>query len=741
MKKTTIDRRRFLQLSSMGTGSLLIGFVLPSQAQAMLPDDCEYFQPNTLIKIDKSGTITIYVARQEMGQGVNTSLPMIVADEMDADWKKVKTEIAPYGALAPGAHDTGGSQSVLTDYNELRKAGAIAKTMLITAAAKKWGIAPEMCAADNGTVVNTTTMKSIGYGELVCDAAKLPIPEKVTLKQAKDFKLIGKEQKKSNLKEILTGKAKYGIDLKIPGMVFASIERCPVLGGSLVKVDDTAAKAIPGYLKYVTIKGTGVPMHVRDGVAVIATSTWAAQKAKAQLKIEWSIPKDKQQNSADLFKQMAVVAKQKPKFEKFKKGNIDSLKKDPLRSLRQTYSEPFLAHATMEPINFIAQVKDGNCELWGGLQLPDWTVNQIAADCGIKKENIKVNLALIGGGFGRRLHFEFAIEAVKVAQQLNQAVKIVWDRTEDIRFDPFRPANYHLLEASWDAKGNMESWYHHLLSTSIAVMTGGPSVPDPSENLGGATGDFYYDVPNVKTGYTHVDFNINRGWLRSVEICMNVFPIESFIDEVARKQKKDPLKFRLGLLENRPMFLVGEGAGAMKQYPSRIANVLKAAAEGIGYNKPRKPKHYIGVATHSFIFAKSYAAHAIEIEMVGPKQFKIVKVVVAIDCGIVINPDGLKNQMEGGLAFALQQTLKGEITIKDGRVVQDSFRNYELLRYNEMPPVEIIVVPSEEEPGGVGEVGLPTVAPALCNALAAAGARPRTLPIRNEGFVLVTGTA
>lgn len=713
----------------------MIGFLLPSfPSFAQAIPDCEYFQPNALIRINKNGEVTIFVARQEMGQGVNTSLPMIVADEMEADWRKVKTEIAPYGSMANGAHDTGGSQSVLTDYTSLRKAGAIAKAMLIAAAAKQWNIASEKCAADNGTVVNTVNMKTLSYGELVCLAATLPVPEEVTLKSAKDFKLIGKEQKKSNLKEILTGKAKFGIDLKVPGMVYASVERCPVLGGQLLTVDDSEAKQVPGFIKIVTYEGTGKPMHVRPGVAVIATSFWAAEKARELLKIKWDEGTGTEASSAELFKTMAVRSKQAPAIEKFNKGTVVPGKVSGPGSHVAEYAAPFLAHATMEPVNFIAEVKGDTCEMWGGLQLPDWTVNQVASECGFKKENIKVNLALIGGGFGRRLHFEFALEAVKIAKQIDRPVKVIWNRKDDIRFQAYRPANYHRLEASWDKAGKLQSWYHHLLSTSIAVMTDGPQTPDPSENLGGAMADFYYNVPNVKTGFTNVDFNINRGWLRSVEICMNSFPIESFIDEVARKMKKDPLTFRLSLLDGRDMFMVGEGPGAMKQYPQRIANVLKLAAEKIGYDKPRKKNHFIGVATHSFIFAKSYAAHAIEIELLAPKKFRITRVVAAIDCGIVINPDGLKNQMEGGVAFALQQALKGEITVQKGRVVQNGFHNYELLRYNEMPPVEIYTIPSEEEPGGVGEVGLPTVAPALCNALAAAGYRPRSLPLKNEGY-------
>lgn len=736
MQKIKISRKEFITSTSFAGSGLMLGFLLPGiKAFAQTTKEpCEFFKPNAFLKIDTKGNIIIYVARQEMGQGVNTSLPMIVADEMDADWRKVKTEIAPFGSLPEGSHDTGGSQSILTDFTSLRKAGAVTKAMLIAAAAKLWNIPTDKCAADAGEVVNTVNMQRIAFGDLVCEAAKLEVPKEVTLKSPKDFKLIGKEQRKSNLKDILTGKTKYGIDLKIPGMLYASVERCPVLGGKLISVDDSEAMKLPGVVKVVTYKGTGAPMHVRDGVAVVAKNIWTAMKARKLLKIKWDEGTKNKQNTTALFQQMVVRSQQKPTIEKFKKGDVSKFVATPANSVTAVYKAPFLAHATMEPVNFIASVKEGMCEVWGGLQLPDWTVNELVKQCGLKKENIKVNLALMGGGFGRRLHFEFAIEAVKIAQQLDAPVKMINDRIDDIRFDNFRPANVHRLQAAWDAKGTLQTWYHHVLSTSIAVMTDGPDTKNMAENLGGADSDFYYNVPNVTTGYSHVDFNINRGWLRSVEICMNSFPIECFIDEVARKLKKDPLAYRLSLLDGRPMFMTGEGPGAMKQYPQRIANVLKLAAEKIGYNQPRKKNHFIGVATHSFIFAKAYAAHAIEIEMLGLKKFRIVKVVGAIDCGIVVNPDGLRNQMEGGVAFALQQTLKGEITVLNSRVVQDGFNGFELLRYNEMPPVEIYTIESEEEPGGVGEVGLPTIAPALCNALAAAGSRPRTLPIRNEGF-------
>ena len=716
----------------MASGSLAIGFMVPGLPTLVSsPFDCESFQPNAYLKIDKQGKVTVFVAKQESGQGVDTALPMIVAEELDVDFKDVKSEIAPFGTLKEGEHDTGGSQSILDMYTKLRKAGAVAKAMLITAAAKVWNVKESSCAADNGEVVNTISMKRIKYGELVCQAALLPIPTEVTLKSPKDFKLIGKSEKRSNLKDVLTGKAKYGLDLKVDGMVYAVVERCPVMDGTLVSFDDAAARKVPGVLKVISYKGTGVPMHVRAGVAVIATNTWAAMKARKLLNITWDEGKKNNESTQELYKTFEARAKTKPQIDVYNKGDVSKFAGQ--NEISASYAEPFLAHATMEPANFIASVTGNKCELWGGLQLPDWAVNTIVKDCEIKKENIKVNLALMGGAFGRRLHFDFAIEAVKIAQQFDKPVKLVWDRTDDIRFEPYRPANYHALKANTDSKGNVVAWQHHVLGTPVSFMTDGPD-PKNAPEMDGADRGFVYDVPNVHTGYTPVDFNINRGWLRSVDICVNTFPVESFIDEIAQKLKKDPLQFRLSMLESRPDFKTGDNPGSLVQSPSRVAGVLKMVADKIGWKEKRKPSHYIGLATHSFIFAKSYAAHAIEIELIEPKKFRITRVVAAIDCGIVVNPDGLLNQMEGGLAFALTQALKGEITVTNSRVVEDGFFSYELLRFNEMPPVEVYVIDSKEEPGGVGEVGLPTVAPALCNALAAAGYRPRTLPIRNEGF-------
>jgi len=733
MKKTAIDRRKFIKLTSLGTSGLVLGFTLPGFARLATGElpECTFFQPNAYIRIDTAGVVTIFVGKQEMGQGVNTSLPMIVAEELEVDFQKVKTEIAAFGSLAEGAHDTGGSQSVTGSWDELRKAGAVAKTMLVTAAANKWNVKSSICKAENGAVVNAVTGRSFTYGELACDAATLPVPSEVTLKNIRDFKVIGKEQRKKNLKDILTGQAKYGIDIKVPDMVYAVVERCPVLGGSLLEVETSAAMAVPGVIKVVSFTGTGKPMNVRPGVAVVATNVWAAMKGRRLLKITWNEGAQNKESTAELFKNFTKIAKNKPAKSVHTIGDFDAVTSAKSNTFQAEYAAPFLAHATLEPMNFIASVQGDQCELWGGLQLPDWTVSDIAEKCGIKKENIKVNLTLIGGGFGRRLQFDFAIEAVKIAQQLDKPVQVIWDRSDDLRFDNYRPANYHRLMAKWDKSGKLLAWDHHVLGTPVEWSIDEKRADKlPSENLGGAGQDFWYHIPNVRTGYTAVDFNLQRGWLRGVEPVQNVFAVESFIDEVARKMKKDPLQFRLSLLEGyAPFKTSGDGMVA----PERLAGVLKLAAEKIGWTNTRQKNHFMGIAGHMF-FCDSYAAHAIEIEMLGPKKFRIHKIVTAIDCGVVINPDGLKSQMEGGTVFGLGQALKNEITVENSRVVQDSFYTYELARFSDVPTIEVYAVKSEARPGGAGEVGVATVAPALCNALAAAGSRPRRLPIKKDGY-------
>lgn len=740
--KTNIDRRNFLKIGSAAGGSLVLAFLLPEAGcnsdSSVAANACDPLQPSSYLKIESTGDVTICFARQEMGQGVNTSLPMIVAEELDADWSKVKTEIMAYKKdfvrlddPKPGEYySTGGSQSVIADWAELRRVGATAKAMLLKAAADKWKIPEDQCSTANGVVTNKNNNTSLSYGELVCDAIKLPSPKEVRLKDPKDFTLVGKALPRKNLQTILAGNAKYGIDVKVPGMAYAVVERCPVLGGKIKSVDDSACKQITGFIKTVQFEGTAVPMHLHAGVAVLATNVWSAMKARNVLKLAWDEGEKNHESTDELFQKFESKSKQKPANEIYTKGDAAKANNPGGNMLESAYAAPFLAHGTMEPMNMVASVKKDSCELWGTSQWPEWAARELAKELSIDEKNVKINLTYIGGGFGRRLFHDYMIEAVKIAKQHDAPVKVIWDRVDDIRNDAYRPANYHRMKASWNDDGKMLTWQHHVLTTSINVMIEGPDTKNPAEILGGASQDFWYDIPNVHTAYSHVDFNLQRGWVRAVEICMNVFPIESFIDEVALKMKKDPLQFRLDLLSTMPK-RTDQG---LNQDPQRVAAVLKLAAEKIGYNIPRQPNHYIGLATHPFAFCPSYAAHAIEIEMLAPKKFRIIKVVAAVDCGIVVNPDGMKNQIEGGLAFALSQVLKNEITVKEGRVEQSSFFDYDPLRFNEMPDIEVHYIQSNETPGGIGEVGMPTVAPALCNALAAAGSRPYRLPIKKDGF-------
>lgn len=739
---TKLQRRNFIKLSSAAGGSLILGMFLPQACNTDTKKEeaaaCDPLQPMPYLKVESNGDITIYFSRAEMGQGVNTSLPMIVAEELDADWGKVKTDILQWGATIDrpdkpafgGYYTTGGSQSVLTDWNEMRKVGATAKAMLVSAAAKKWNVAASDCSTANSVVTNTKTKDTLTYAELVCDAIKLPVPKEVKLKDAKDFTIIGKASPKKNLKNIITGKSKYGIDAKVEGMVYAVVERCPVLHGKLKSFDDSACKSITGYIKAIPFEGSDIPMHIHAGVAILATNVWSAMKARKVLKAEWDDAGHGNESTDELFQKFEAKSKNKPAIEVYKKGDPGKVNAPAANTLESAYAAPFLAHGTMEPINCIAQVQNGKAEFWCGNQFPEFASPVIAKELGIEEKNIKINLAYIGGGFGRRLFFDYMLEAARIAKQYDKPVKVIWDRVDDIRNDAYRPANYHRMKASWDDSGKLLSWQHHALGCSINLMTEGPEAKVVGDMTGGAMADFWYDIPNVKTGFTHVDFNLLRGWLRAVEININVFPIESFIDELATKLKKDPVQFRLDLLSTMPKRMTEFPF----QDPQRIAGVLKLATEKAGYGQPLQPNHYMGVATHHFSFCPTYVAHAIEIEMLAPKKFRIVKVVAAVDCGIVVNPDGLLSQMQGALAFALTQALKGEITVKNGRVDQDSFFNYELLRFPEMPPVEVHVVQSTEPCGGIGEVGMPTVAPALCNALAAAGSRPYRLPLKKDGY-------
>jgi len=729
---TRIARREFITMATFAGGGLVLGFMAGcrNDSHKVAGEKQAGFQPNAYLKIDPSGQVTLYIVRQEMGQGVNTALPMLIAEELDVRFEDIEVALAPFGTAAPLEYQTGGSQSVLTDHMNLRKAGAVARYLLIAAAARQWGVNHEKCVTREGKVVHPSGSPALGYGDLAIAAAKIPVPKVVPLKRREAFRLVGRATPRTNLKKILTGQMTYGIDVTVPGMVYAVVERCPVLGGTLKTFDDQACKSVPGFIGTVAFEGSGKPMHVHAGVAVLARDTWSALQARSVFKATWEDGDRAADSTDELFSKFEERSKTGPAIAVFKKGDADHALCS--ARLESVYSAPLLAHGAMEPINIIASVKDGRVALWCGSQDPDTAIQGIADELGYKRDHITMHLQFMGGAFGRRLYHDYVLEAVKIAAKAGAPVKVVWDRTDDVRNDAFRPANYHRMQAGWDASGKLQMWQHHVLGTPVSLMREGAGASDEAEIEGGASSNLWYDVPNVFNGYTGVDINVNRGWVRAVDVCQNVFPVECFIDEIAVRQKKDPVQFRLSLLDGRPAR--EDKTTGFRQEPQRIADVLKLAADRSGYHQPREKDHFIGVAAHHFTFANSYAAHAIEIEMMAPRKFRIVKIVAAVDCGMVVNPDGMVNQIEGGTVFALSQALMSEITVKNSRVEQDGFFTFQVLRMNEMPPVEVYSITSDASPGGIGEIGLPTVAPALCNALAAAGYRPRRLPIRKEGF-------
>lgn len=718
--KAELDRRSFLKATLTAGGTLMFGLHLPTRSRAeerfginetTAPD----FQPNAFIKIAPDGKATIVVGQAEMGQGVLTSLPMIVADELELDWKDVRFEHGPPGKEfinpALGGQITGGSASVRGLFDPLRKAAASAREMLIAAAAQQWGVSSEQCNARNGEVFHPTSRRTAKYGTLLAAAAKVAPPTEPKLKDAKDFRYIGKRIKRLDSPEKVNGTGIFGIDVKVPGMLTATILRSPVLGGKVKSVDDSAAKVVKGVRNV-------VPMGF--GVAVVADNYWAAKKGRDALKVTWDEGAMAAVSSEMLYKEYAASADNTSGIEAKKIGDIAAGKAKSAKTIEAVYWAPFLAHATMEPMNATADVRADSCEVWSGIQAQMVVQGQVAKMLGIAPEKVKVNTTLLGGGFGRRLG-EYVMDAVFLSKNVGKPVKVVWTREDDMQNDFYRPAAYNKMSAGLDAAGKPVFWNHRIVSPSI-MATLGPQIfgfaPPPDRLDDSATEGAHtlpYDVQNLYVDWVGNPRGVPVGFWRSVGSSHTAFSTECFLDELAFAAKKDPLEFRLSLLEKHP----------------RHAGVLKLAAEKAGWSKPAPKGVFRGIAVHES-FA-SYVAQVAEVSVGKDGVPKVHRVVCAIDCGQVVNPDTVAAQMESCIIFGLTAALYGEITIKNGRVEQRNFYDYKMLRMNETPKIETYIVPSTEKHGGVGEPGTPPTAPAVVNAIfAATGKRVRSLPIRPE---------
>jgi isoquinoline 1-oxidoreductase beta subunit len=722
-----LDRRWFLKATLVAGGTLVFGVHLPIISRAEerfgIEPPLADFHPNAFIKIAPSGKVAVVVGQAEMGQGVLTSLPMIVADELEVEWSDVSYEHGPAGKEfanpAFGAQITGGSASVKGFFEPLRKSAAAAREMLVLAAATQWGVSAEQCQARSGEVFHPTSRRTAKYGTLLDAASKLAPPAEPKLKDPKDFRYIGKSVKRLDTPEKVNGSGIFGMDVKMPGMLTATILRSPVIGGKVAIVDDSAAKVVKGVTNVVRLD---------SGVAVVADNYWAAKKGRDALKVTWNEGPMKSVSSEGLYQASVDAAKNGKGIEAKKVGDIAAGRSKAAKTIEAIYWAPYLAHATMEPMNATADVRAGSCEVWSGVQAQMVVQSQVAKELGIPVEKVKVNNTLLGGGFGRRLG-DYVMDAVRLSKSVGKPVKVVWTREDDMHGDFYRPSSYNAMSAGVDASGKPVFWQHRIVSPSI-MATLGPGLfgfaPPPDRLDDSATEGAHtlpYDTENLLVDWVRSDPGVPVGFWRSVGSSHTAFSTECFLDELAAAAKKDPLEFRLSLLAKHP----------------RHVGALKLAAEKAGWGKPAAGT-FQGIAVHESF--DSYVAEVAEVSVAADGQVRVHRVVCAVDCGQVVNPDTVKAQMEGAIVFGLTAALYGEITIKDGRVQQNNFYDYKMLRMNEMPKVEVYIVPSTEKHGGVGEPGTPPIAPAVVNAIfAATGKRIRQLPIRPEELKSASGGA
>ena len=686
---TNLDRRDFLKVSTVAGAGLMLGFYLPSKENGLTPTSD--FAPNAFIKIEPSGTVTIAVAKSEMGQGVRTSLPMIVAEELDADWSKVRVEQSDAHPTKYGSQGTGGSFSVRGSWQMLRQAGATAREMLVTAAAQTWGVSPSACKTDKGMVIHSSG-KKLAYGELAEAASKLPVPHSVKLKENKDFKILGKSLPRVDTPEKVTGAAKYGIDVRLPGMLFASIEKCPVFGGKVKSYDDTKAKSVSGVRQIV---------NVENGVAVVANSTYAAFKGREALAITWDEGQWANQNSVGIKKMFEDAVKQRGSVEDYE-GDAESAFESAATKVEAVYEVPLAAHATMEPMNCTAHVQKDRCEIWAPTQSPHQAQSEAARILGLSLDKVTLHVTLLGGGFGRRLNSDFVQDAVKVAKAVEAPVQVLWKREDDMQHDWYRPATYNVMRGGLNKDGWPVAWLHRVAGASSRGLVVGGSTPP-------------YNVQTFMVDSHIKETGVPIGAWRSVGPSQNGWVVESFIDELAHTAKKDPFEYRRQLLNKSP----------------RLKRALEVAAGKAGWGKPLPKGMGRGIAAVEG-FGSSIAQVA-EVSVDKDGTLHIHRIVCAVDCGPVVNPNTIEAQLESAIVYAMSAAFKDEITIDKGRVVQSNFDDYSMPMMKDMPKVEAYIIASMDSIGGIGEPALPPLSPAVCNAIfAATGKRIRRLPIRPE---------
>lgn len=712
MSLKTPARRKFLMDSAALAGGLVIGFYLPLRGGRALAAEAApkpVYPPNAFIRIAADDSVTIVVNKSEMGQGVYTSLPMLVAEELEADWSKIRVESAPVAAVYNhtgfGMQLTGGSTSIPSSWEQLRKVGASARVLLVRAAAQQWGVPESECRAENGQVIHAGG-KQLRYGQLADAAGKLPLPDDVPLKSPRDFKLIGKPVKRLDTPAKVNGSAQFGLDVYLPGMLTVLVARSPVFGGKVKRFDAAEAKKVAG------VQGV---YQVPTGIAVAATGFWPAQTARNLLEIEWDEGPGAALSTASLREDYLAQARVSGAVAR-KEGDAIAAMSATAKSVSADYVVPYLAHASMEPLNVVVDLQADRCTLWTGTQSQTMDRAAAAKVAGLKPEQVEIHTTFLGGGFGRRANprSDFVIEAVQVAKAVGQPVKVVWTREDDTRGGYYRPMWADHIEAGIDADGNIAAWKHTIVGQSIVADTPFEAFLtkdgiDVTSVEGAAT--LPYRIPNLQVDLHSPKNAVPVQWWRSVGHSHTAFIVETMIDELAHLAGRDPVQYRLDLLP----------------VDSRYRGVLQLAAEKAGWGKTRLPAGRAhGVAVHQSF--DSYVAEVAEVSVIDGKV-RVHRVVAAVDCGMVVNPDGVRQQIESAVVYGLSAALHGEITLESGKVVQSNFHDYMPLRFSEMPQVEVHILPSSEPPTGIGEPGTPPIAPAVANAVfALTGQRLRSMP-------------
>jgi isoquinoline 1-oxidoreductase beta subunit len=670
------------------------------------------FSPFILVESD--GSITIYNIKPEMGQGTFQSVPAVIAEEFEVSLNQVTIKNTSGEPQFGKAQRAGGSSSIRTAYNDYRKIGAAARTVFIAAAAGRWQVSPDNCYANNGKVFNKANNQSFTYGELVEDAAKIDLPKEPGFKDPKDFKIIGKMSHRPDIPMKTCGKAQFGIDVQVPGMVYASVERCPVIGGTLKTFDASEALKMPGVLKVVETERI-VGNYRYTGVAVIASSYWSALQARKKLKIDWDT-KGYETFSSDAYEEkLRKMAEEEGIVDK-NIGDVAGVEISPQHTIEAFYETPVVAHSPMEPMNAVAHVQGDKLEIWTSTQVPSSIVggnaNELPKLTGFTPENVKMHNMFVGGGFGRRLYADYIIEAVNIAKQYDKPVKLVWTREDTTQFGPFRPMTFSKLSGGFSDDGKLVKFTHKVISPSLSESTR-PNF-DKTKVDGSMVegiGEQDYQIPNIKTSYVRADYHVPVAAWRSVTSSTLAFAHECFIDELAYKAGKDPLDFRMSLLKP----------------DSDTAKIFQKLREVSNWDQPAGTRRGRGVGQWKFFAGQ--CAQAVEVTHKPDGTIKIDKVYAVIDLGVAVNPDNVANQTEGAVVMALTAATKPAITMKNGRVVQHNFYDNTMVRINEMPEVEVHILTGEGKIKGVGEPGLPPFAPALANAIfAATGKRIRKMP-------------